>query len=243
MLSNTEFFTKANLDKYLYELAKRYRKLAGKKMPAELVLIGGASVLINYGFRDNTTDIDAIISAASCMKEAIYYVAEQYGLTDGWLNADFKRTTSYSSKLIQYSEYYKTFANILEVRTVRGDYLVAMKMVSGRKYKNDLSDIVGIINDEHKRGNIITKNSVTKAVENLYGDCAIVSSESWEFLDNVLSIDDIDELFRQVVDGERQTKEDVLEFRKDNPDKTKRMTANDIIDMLKKQDGEKKTKN
>ena len=40
-------FTKDNIDLYLKELAKEYRKLVGKGMPAELILIGGASVLIN----------------------------------------------------------------------------------------------------------------------------------------------------------------------------------------------------
>lgn len=54
-------FTKENIDTYLKEIAKEYRKQIGKKMPAELILIGGASVLINYGFRDMTTDIDALI--------------------------------------------------------------------------------------------------------------------------------------------------------------------------------------
>ena len=52
-------FTKDNLDFYLKELAKEYKKQA-RGMDAELILIGGASVLINYGFREMTTDIDAI---------------------------------------------------------------------------------------------------------------------------------------------------------------------------------------
>ena len=82
-------FTKDNIDLYLKEVAKEYRKQAGKKMPAELVLIGGASVLINYGFRNMTTDIDALIQAASAMKDAINRVGDRYDLPHGWLNADF----------------------------------------------------------------------------------------------------------------------------------------------------------
>ena len=54
-------FTKENIDTYLKEVAKEYRKQIGKNMPAELTLIGGAAVLVNYGFRDMTTDIDAVI--------------------------------------------------------------------------------------------------------------------------------------------------------------------------------------
>ena len=81
MSSNKQFeFTKENIDIYLKEVAKEYRKLVGKGMPAELTLIGGASVLINYGFRNMTTDIDALIHAASSMKDAINRVADRYDL-------------------------------------------------------------------------------------------------------------------------------------------------------------------
>ena len=79
MLSdNQNTFTKENIDIYLRELAKEYRKLGGRNLPAEMVLIGGASVLINYGFRDMTNDIDAVISSASTMKEAIDHIGDKY---------------------------------------------------------------------------------------------------------------------------------------------------------------------
>ncbi len=58
-------FTKENVDGYLKELAKEYRKMIGSYVPAELILIGGAAVLINYGFREMTYDMDAIIQASS----------------------------------------------------------------------------------------------------------------------------------------------------------------------------------
>ena len=84
-------FTKENIDLYLNAVAKEYRKRVGKSMPAELILIGGASVLINYGFRNATTDVDAVIEAASSMKDAINAVGDRMGLPNGWLNAEFRR--------------------------------------------------------------------------------------------------------------------------------------------------------
>jgi len=75
-MSYSTKLTKENLDYYLRELAKEFRRLNGKTMPAEMILIGGASVLINYGFRDMTSDVDAIISASSVMKEAINKVGD-----------------------------------------------------------------------------------------------------------------------------------------------------------------------
>ena len=56
-------FTKEKLDCYLKELAKQFRKKNGTRMPAEIILIGGASILINYGFREMTYDMDAIIKS------------------------------------------------------------------------------------------------------------------------------------------------------------------------------------
>ena len=56
----------------LKELAREYRKRNGKNAPAEIILIGGAAVIINYGFREMTYDADAIINASSYMKEAIH---------------------------------------------------------------------------------------------------------------------------------------------------------------------------
>jgi hypothetical protein len=62
MLSDKPF-RKEDLDLYLKELAKEFRKQNGKAIPAEITLIGGASILINYGFREMTYDMDAIGSS------------------------------------------------------------------------------------------------------------------------------------------------------------------------------------
>ena len=43
------------------------------------------------------------------------------------------------------------------IRTVRSEYLVAMKLVSGRQYKKDLSDIAGIVYEQQMAGkNLLT---------------------------------------------------------------------------------------
>ena len=65
------------------ELAKEFRRINGKSTPAEIILIGGAAILANYGFRNMTTDVDAIIHAASSMKDAINRVGDKYDLPNG----------------------------------------------------------------------------------------------------------------------------------------------------------------
>lgn len=72
-------FTKENLDQYLKELAKEFRKINGKNMPADIILIGGASVVINYGFREMTYDMDAVINAASSKDDAYPREQQPYG--------------------------------------------------------------------------------------------------------------------------------------------------------------------
>ena len=138
-------FTKENLERCLKELAKEFRKKNGAKIPAEITIIGGASILLNYGFREMTYDIDAIIKSSSVMKEAINTVGDRLNLPTGWINTDFINTSSYTPKLIEFSKYYKTFSNILHIRTIDSEYLVAMKLRAGRQYKNDFSDVIGIL--------------------------------------------------------------------------------------------------
>ena len=120
-------FTRENLDSYLMELAKEFRKKNGSRMPAEIILMGGASILINYGFREMTYDMDAIIKSSGVMRDAINTVGDRLGLPIGWLNTDFVHTNSYTPRLAEHSKYYKTFANILQIRTVSDEYSLLIK--------------------------------------------------------------------------------------------------------------------
>ena len=145
-------FTIENLDYYLNELAKDYAKLTKRnKVPIEIVIVGGASILINYEFRNSTNDVDAIINWGF-LDQSIKNISQKFDLEKNWLNSDFIKTRSYTPKLMEFSTFYKCFKKILNVRTVKSEYLIAMKMVSGRVYKNDLSDIVGILLAEHQKG-------------------------------------------------------------------------------------------
>ena len=226
-------FTKENIDQYLKEVAKEYRKRIGKSMPAEIILIGGASVLINYGFRGMTTDIDAIIQAASGMRDAIGAVGDKYGLHFGWLNTDFEQTDSYTPKLLEFSDYYRTYSNVLSIRTVRGEYLIAMKLRSGRQYKNDLSDVVGILREHKNNGTPIDMVEIRKAVSDLYGDWEQLPEISRSFIENVMQSKDLDALFAEIVANEKETKGLLMDFQKDYPGVLKGSNAEKIIADLK----------
>lgn len=227
-------FTKDNIDLYLKELAKEYRKQVGKGTPAELILVGGASVLINYGFRNMTTDIDALIQAASGMKDAINKVGDRFGLPNGWLNADFKDTVSYTPKLYEFSAYYRTFSNVLVVRTISAEYLIAMKLRSGRQYKSDLSDVLGILAEHEKRGDPITIEKIRKAVVDLYGNWDLLSDTSNLFIGSVMEDGHFARLYKQVAQGERETKELLIQFEEHYPGIMKEDNVDDIAENLQK---------
>lgn len=231
------FFTKENLDSYLKELAKEFRKINGNKMPAEIILIGGASVLINYGFREMTYDMDAIIQASSSMKDAINSVGDRMGLPNGWLNTDFMKTTSYTPKLIQYSKYYKTFSNVLRIRTVSAEYLVVMKLMAGRQYKNDLSDVVGILLEQEKSQQQICLEDIKKAAEKLYGGYDKLSEESRTFIETVYQNPDLTQLYAKVREDEKMNKDILIEFEDNYPDV---LNGDNLTDILKAARAKKK---
>lgn len=233
-------FTKDNLDGYLKELSKEFRKMNGSKIPAEIILIGGASVLINYGFREMTYDMDAIIQALSSMKDAINHVGDRMGFPNGWLNTDFMKTTSYTPKLIQYSKYYKTFSNVLKIRTVSAEYLVVMKLMAGRQYKNDLSDVVGILIEQKNAEKEISLESIKRAAGELYEGYENLPELSRNFIEAVYQNSDLSALYEKIRDDEKQNKDILLEFQDDYPDV---LNGDNLADILRAAKAKKEKKN
>ena len=232
-------FTKDNLDRYLKALAKEYRNLNGKSVPAEIILIGGASVLINYDFRERTYDMDAIIHASSAMRDAINHVGDKYGLPSGWINDDFKKTDSYTQKIEQYSKYYRTYSNIVTFRTVSEEYLVAMKMRSGRGYKNDRSDIIGILNDQEQKGEPLTIDMIRRAVTELYGSYDVISKDMRELVEQALSDKQYEDLFILVRNTELENRGILIEYKERKPDAISSKNVSEVLEALRK----KKDKN
>ena len=227
-------FSRDNLDNCLKELGKEFRKLNGTKTPAEIILVGGAAILARYGFREGTNDIDAVILASSSMKEAIDRVGDKLGLPNGWLNADFKRTSSFSDKLIEVSVYYKTFSNILTVRMISAEYLIAMKLMSGRQYKNDLSDVVGILWEHQKTGYPIPREAIDIAVAALYGVGAKLPPVSKKTIDDAFTNRDYERAYAEIRESEKLAKGILLEFDNDYPDKHKGESIDSIIEQARR---------
>jgi hypothetical protein len=79
---------------------------------------------------------------------------------------------SYSTKILECSVPYKQFNYVLDVRIITAEYLVAMKLRSGRNYKN--------------------------AVIKLYGAWESLPPESRTFIENVLRNDNPEKIYDDV---------------------------------------------
>ena len=223
-------FTKENLDGYLKELAKEFRKKNGTEMPAEIILVGGASILINYGFREMTYDMDAIIQVSSAMKEAINTVGDRLGLPIGWLNTDFVKTNSYTPRLEQYSKYYKTFANILQIRTISAEYLVAMKLMAGRQYKNDLPDVVGVLIEQDERQAPLSFSDIKRAITELYDSFDRIPEASRAFIEALYRKENLQDFYNECRKMELENKDVLIGFEADYPGA---LNSDNLADILK----------
>lgn len=232
---SSEVFTKENLNRYLNELSKEYKKLGGRNTPVEIVLIGGAAVIENYGFRDMTTDVDAIMPAASIMKESIQRIGSRFGLPEDWLNADFIMTDSYSPLLYEHSVYYRTFSQVLQVRTVSGEYLIAMKLRAGRQYKNDLSDVVGILAEHEQKGAPITYEMIDNAVNALYGGWDRFPEHSLTFIRDILNTKDYEKIYQEIKKSEKDSQNTLLAFESQHPGEVREKDIGSILEAGAKQ--------
>lgn len=229
-----EMLNKGMLNKAFNSLAKKYRKKCGKGAKAEIILVGGAAIIGRYDFRDMTTDVDALILADSVIQEAANEVGEELNLRNGWLNSDFSHSASYSTKLVQISKFYKTFCNVIDVRVVSGEYLVAMKLKSGRKYKHDLSDILGILLEHQLQGNELKYSDIDRAVNELYGGWEDIPQDSIDLLKSSMEDGDYQSLFSKAQADEQDAKQMLLDFQATNPVFEKKTTINEILEQLKK---------
>lgn len=146
------------------------------------------------------------------MKDAVNYVTDTMGLPNGWLNQDFKNTASYTPRLINFSKYYRTFSNVLTVRTITGEYLVAMKLMAFRQYKHDVSDIVGILREQMHAGEPLRFAQIDQAVTDLYDGWERLPDGALDMIQNILANGDLDGLYKAYAQAEAAAGDALLTF-------------------------------
>ncbi|MCD7885422.1 MAG: DUF6036 family nucleotidyltransferase [Lachnospiraceae bacterium] len=233
-MNRSETITKEKLQLILNDMAKQLKRTAGRHASAEIVLVGGASVLANYSFRESTMDIDAFGRIPSVLKDIALGIGDKYNLENGWFNSDFMRTKSYSPKLLEYSKYYRTFANVLEVRTINSEYLIAMKLKSNRDYKSDQSDIVGILLSHEEKKDSITLERIDKAVNVLYDGWKNMPESAEDYIRSMLEKKDYKNEFQRIRLEEQENAKSLKTFEKQYPDALNGENIKDVLAMLKK---------
>lgn len=67
--------------------------------PIEIIIVGGAAIMMRHNFRMMTNDIDALCPMNGAIQDAFKQVRDKYNLPDDWFNTDFTKTKSYSKIL------------------------------------------------------------------------------------------------------------------------------------------------
>lgn len=125
MSADVTFFSKKELEKYLFLLNTELHK---QGITGEICIVGGAAMVLAFGSRRSTRDIDALVMAPSDIRLAAERVAEAYGIPAGWLNDGAKGFASRRNvevcELLQLSN--------LRVVAPPAEYVLAMKCISAR---------------------------------------------------------------------------------------------------------------
>jgi site-specific recombinase XerD len=109
-------------------------------------------------------------------------------------------------------------------------YLVATKLVSGRRYKNDLSDIVGILHEHQQRGDPIERAAIDAAAKELYGESVVYAKAAQQLLDAAFASGDFAQAYAEAREQEEKAKEILLEYEKKHPKQLKAENIDHIID-------------
>lgn len=70
-----------------------------------------------------------------------------------------------------------------------------MKLRSGRRYKNDMSDIIGILAEHDKRETPISLEQIKNAVSNLYGNWDAIPDISKIFIEDAIRDGNFSEIY------------------------------------------------
>ena len=126
-----------DIEKYLRMLGEELQK---KQVIGEILLVGGAVMLLEVGNREVTKDIDAYFEPqySSEIREAAMTVADREGLPDDWLNDGVKGFFYSQPPHKRWAEYPG-----LRVYIATLDYILVMKVVAGRP--QDVEDAKALI--------------------------------------------------------------------------------------------------
>lgn len=118
-----------------------------EEVTLELCLYGGAAMMLAYGARESTKDVDVQARPSEVTTRLARRVAEQLGLDESWLNSDVGQFVSDHGTFapLEVEELEAAAKRRLKITRPSASYLLAMKCLAGRSalpgYAGDLADI------------------------------------------------------------------------------------------------------
>jgi predicted nucleotidyltransferase len=145
----------AEMRRYLVEVGEH---LASRGLTGEIVLAGGAIMVMALKARGGSNDIDAVFEReAEALRQAAREVADANGLPSIWLNDHVRVFVAADAPTVEFFE-----VPGLRVRMVRLDYLFYMKAWAGDPVdQRDLRTIAKAltVKDEHEAYDIVRRYS------------------------------------------------------------------------------------
>ena len=105
-----------------------------------------------------------------------------------------------------------------------------MKLMAGRQYKNDLSDIVGVLIEQEKQNKPLTFECIQKAIVDLYDSYDKIPENSKKFIEAVYKKEDLHEFYKQCRELEQENKDVLVKFQEDYPGV---LNGDNLADVLK----------
>lgn len=114
-----------------------------------------------------------------------------------------------------------------------------MKLMAGRSYKHDLSDVVGIVSEhnsvsENNKKQMLTLDTVKKAVIDLYRDWDKLPKQSRDFIEIVFQQTDLESFRKKQQEQEKKAFILLKEFEQQYPNRLKKSNVQSVIENLKK---------
>lgn len=117
----------------------------------ELCIFGGSALMLAYGSREITKDVDAIVKPSAVGEELALRVAGQLRLDETWLNDDVRRFLSDAGTFapLNLEDLEAAAKKRLKITRASAGYLLAMKCLAARAplpgYSGDIEDIEFLI--------------------------------------------------------------------------------------------------
>ena len=119
--------TKENLEVLFYKLGDELHR---RKELVDITVYGGCALLLKYGLRDETKDVDAYFDNwdAHTLETLAKTLANEHGLDDKWLNNDAEIFKADKEDLDIYKKYPDAGKYGLRISVPKPDYMLALQV-------------------------------------------------------------------------------------------------------------------